>query len=263
MSIRNEKPPTVSSRQLKNWLEQGRGTGSGAAYKPWHTTENIDTPSHSGEYLCLLSNRVRYFLSEGEEGLVYGVLRDKDVTDARENVALATDLTERICQGFGIRHPTYGGPDEVLMPFTTDLLVTRRAAPIFVALSFKKRKAISNAKHCASLFVEHAYWSLHQVPYLVATELEVTDNAVGSLRFLRPEQRDKPVEPGTYEEFLRRARAADWSGPLLHTVRTISRVMNIKSDLGLQVFKSLVWDGRLECDLERKVHAQLRNAVSR
>lgn len=264
MSIRNEKPRTVSAKLMQSWLEQGRGMGSGPSYRGWHTTENTDTPSHSAREKCPFENRIRDFLSDGEEAQCYGAYRDKAVIEARENLPLATTLTKRICEEFGRAHPVYKGPDKVLMPFTTDLFLTRSSHPKRVALSFKLRDHLKNSKEYFSLMVERTFWALHDVPFMTATDLELTGNARKSLVFLRP---DKPRDQGSPSEQELRAKFylaacdSDWSRPLIVVVREISETLRIDSSVGLQIAKRLLWDGDLDCDLERGLDTTCRNAV--
>jgi hypothetical protein len=264
MSNQHERSRIVSAKLMQSWLEQGRGMGSEKSTRGWHTTENMDAPSHSAREKCPFEGRYRDYLSEGEEGLYYGAYRDKDVVEARENVLLSSSLTWRICKELGKPHPVYRGPDKVLMPFTTDLLISRSKSPKTVALSFKLREHLKTSREYLSLMVERAYWALHDVPFAVATDLELPKSVRESLRFLRPEQ---PRLQGTAAEqelrakFYRAACKADWSKPLLVVVRDISSALHIDSDVGLQVLKRLLWDADIECDLTRSLDGTTRNAV--
>jgi hypothetical protein len=265
MSIRGIKQPPVTVELLHKWLKEGRGSGEGKDYKPWLTAEKTLTPSHSGKGKCPLTGReTRSHLSDGEEGVFLGAIRDPSTIDARENFPLSTVLTLKICDEMGVPH-LGGAGGTAFMPFTTDLLVTRKVPPKYVALSFKPRHRLKKPKDCASLFVEHVYWSLFDIPFLVATDLEVTDNELISLRWLcpadLPQTRNGPTRK-LVAEFYREAADADWSPPLMQVVRAISKKLEIDSGEGLEIFKLLVWDGSINCDLSRRIKGDICYAVN-
>lgn len=263
MSISGRKA-SFSARALETWIASGRGSGSGSTFKPWHTTENTDTPSHSGKYRCELTQRYRHFLSDTEEGALYGALRDLAVTDAREDIRLEHLLTERICTALGWEHPRSTGAGTPLVPYTTDLLVTRTEPPKYVAISCATRKRLRKPSDSKSLVVEHIYWSLHQVPFLVLTDLEVTRSRLLSLRFLQPDLQAASAYremAGDRERFFERARRADWSGTLLTGVRELAAELDMDSKEALEHLRALIWQGRLWCDLSREIKESTRNAV--
>jgi hypothetical protein len=262
MSVSGRKA-SISASALQSRIDRGEGEGIGPNFQPWHTTQNSKGPGHKGKYECPITKRVRYFLSETEEGTIYSCLRDPDVEDARENIRLAIGLTRPICEHLGIRHPRSTGEGEPLLPYTTDLLLTRRTPPRHIALYLKLRASLRKPSESNSLLVEHAYWSLHRVPFFVVTDHEISRNALESLRFFRPKghladlERDKERR----EEFLKHAFSADWSAQLLDVVRGISVAMGIDGTDGLELFKALVWNNSLECDMERGIGAHTRNAL--
>lgn len=266
MSISKRKAEPVSVELMQKWLREGRGSGEREAYWPWHTAERTPTPSHSGKLACPLTGRaLRSFLSEGEEGLFLGALRDREISDARENFPLGTTLTERICLAFRIEHPGGKNPANALLPFTTDLLVSRRSPPRYVALTTKPRETLRRPKECLSLFVEHVHWSLFGVPFFAATELEMPKKSLMSLRWLRPARLPEALsdaDAALAAAFYREACDADWSAALILVVRAISSRLHIEAERGLEIFKTLVWDGSFECDISRGITDQTRNAVT-
>lgn len=164
MSI-SRKKSTISSKALAALFQRGVGSGLGKTYQPLHTTENMDAIGRSGKYACPLTGRTRHFMSDGEERLIYGALRDLEVEDARENYPLAIGLTRQIAQAMDIKHSSSTGVGKPLIPYSTDLLVTRRVAPRYVALSARTRAALKGPEDNNSLLIEHAYWTLHEVPF--------------------------------------------------------------------------------------------------
>lgn len=264
MSIYGKKA-RVSAKALQAQFDRGIGSGEGSNYRPFHTSENTITPSHSGKWLCPLTQRYRHDLSELEEGIVYGCLRDPHVTDIRENFRLGIGLTRKICDQLKLKHPDSRGDGKPLIPYTTDILVTRDEPPIYIAFSGKTRNTLRKPADWRALLVEHVYWTLHDVPFLVATEFEISNNALKSLTFIRPDEVNFPRradEEDLESDFLRLATAADWAQPLLTVVRKLSADMRLDNTKGMVLFKRLVWRGAMDCDLERRIDERTRNAVT-
>ena len=242
MSVSGKKS-TISAKALKALFDKGVGRGSGAEYLPWLHTSNTNSIGRSGKYDCPLTDRRRDFLSDGEERLVYSALRDLQVTDARENYPLAIGLTAQIAAALGIAHISSTGPGKPLTPYTTDLLLTRKTPPIYVALSWRERSALAHPEQNNSLLVEYVYWTLHEIPFLCATELEVSKNAKISLEALRLEvhhvQSDLRKQP-TVDAYWRAARKADWSAPAREVSAAISKEVKVDSKRGLRILYDLI-----------------------
>ncbi|MBQ0920438.1 hypothetical protein KBW71_18545 [Hydrogenophaga aromaticivorans] len=254
----------VSAQALLKLFQRGVGTGTEKAYEGFFTTANVDTASHSGKGFCALEGRYRHWLSETEEGLLLGSLRDPFVTGARESFPLTIALTKRICETFAFRHIRSSGSGRPLVPYTTDLLISRSTPPLHIALSGKVRRHLRKIENYRSMMVEHVYWSLYDVPHLVATEAEFTKEVLISLRNLRPPshlaEADLLSSPNC-RSFHVAALAADWSEPLIEVVRTISTRLRIGSEEGMALFKRLAWAGNLEVDLHLGITPRSRNVL--
>jgi hypothetical protein len=112
--------------------------------------------------------------------------------------------------------------------------------------------------------VEHVYWSLYEVPHLIATEAEFTKEVLISMRTLRPDAHlaeESLLSAPSCRSFHAAALAADWSQPLLEVVRSISSSLRIDSAEGLVLFKRLAWAGDLEVDLHLGITPQSRNVL--
>jgi hypothetical protein len=254
----------ASTQALLNMFKRGVGTGTGKTYEGLFTTENVDTASHSGKGLCDLEGRYRHWLSETEEGLLLGSFRDPFVTGARESFPLTIAVTKRICETFAFRHIRSSGSGRPFFPYTTDLLISRSKPPLHIALSGKLRRHLRKIENYRSMMVEHVYWSLYDVPYLIATEAEFTKEVLISLRNLRPSghlaEADLLSSPNC-RSFHAAALAADWSEPLIEVVRAVSSRLRIGSDEGMTLFRRLAWAGDLEVDLHLGITPQSRNVL--
>lgn len=54
-------------KRLRKWIEEGRGTGSGEAYQPWHQVTRADPGSRGRSHLInSKQGRLHHFLSDLE-----------------------------------------------------------------------------------------------------------------------------------------------------------------------------------------------------
>jgi hypothetical protein len=218
----------LSAEELASRFARGMGTGVESNYQPWQTSENTTTVSHSGKgYTSPKINRLMHHLSEVEDALAYGALRIPDVEDLRENFPLSMSLTRRICEQANLKHARSTGTGRPEVPYVTDLLVSKKSPPKRIAFIGKLRKELSDSAEYKALFVQHVYWSLHNVPVYIATEMQFPDGTLKSLAFLAP-QKDEAVPSAEQKNaFLSLAEPANWSRELIVVVREISALMGI------------------------------------
>lgn len=140
-----------------------RGTGEGAAYKPWILTRELNSSGTTANIIDWKHGRDIQLLSAGEEMYYYFFRWDDAVLDIREQFPLDLEMTKKIAAKFGIRHP--------VGTMTTDLLVTYPQAR-YVAYSVKekhsdvdyelaiaekdRKRAIRTAE---KLYIEKYYWN--------------------------------------------------------------------------------------------------------
>lgn len=97
-------------------IKQGRGTGSGADYKPWIYTTEQNSQGTCSTPIDWITGRTVELLSQGED-MVWHILRfDEEVTDIREQFPLDNEIVKKICADYNIRVPR--------STMTTDFLVT-------------------------------------------------------------------------------------------------------------------------------------------
>ncbi len=104
------------------FYKEGRGSDRGAAYKPWLTVRDEPSSGRSHRPNGLKTGRVHHLLSDIERDLFFLFDWPESVTDIREQFPLDRQITQRIADQLGIRHPRDTGT-QVPLVMTTDLLV--------------------------------------------------------------------------------------------------------------------------------------------
>ena len=142
-------------------VKQGRGTGTGADYRPWIKAREINSMGVTHNIVDWKHGRTVELLSEGEAWLYYILRWDDSVEDIREQFPIDLDTTNQIADKAGIMRVAKG-----LDCMTTDLLVTSHGNKL-EAYSVKAGRADldGNPRSVEKLWIEKMYWQLKGVPW--------------------------------------------------------------------------------------------------
>lgn len=188
--------------RLERWAKVGRGSGTGAAYLPWHQVTRDDPGSRGRSHLVSWRfGRLHHLLSD-QELVAFGFASMlPGLVDVREQFALSAEEhapeitayragwrvpaqgTREIASELGFRHPVVKrGSDSRPWVMSTDLVLTMAvgaAAPSLLAISVKHQDELRNERKRQLLLIEHEYWRRQSVPWLLLTPA-LHDAAVGT-----------------------------------------------------------------------------------
>lgn len=154
-------------KKTKNKFKEGRGTGTGADYKPWITTREFYSSGTCANVVDPKTGRMVDLLSQAELAW-YWILRwDDNVIDIREQYPLDLKLSVLIAHRLRIKHPFNEST-----PMTTDLLVTKNDGHM-EAYSVKSSKRDMDARHEEITLLEREYWESLGVPFRVVYKDDV------------------------------------------------------------------------------------------
>lgn len=123
--------------KVRKYLNEGRGTGDGANYRPWLTVYDLPSKGRSHRIYGIKTGRVHHLLSDGEWKSFLRFEADHSVLDIREQFPLDRHQTMKVARDLGYPHPiTTDGTPYVM---TIDFLLTRRQGDrlLLEALTFK------------------------------------------------------------------------------------------------------------------------------
>ncbi|HEY9552929.1 TnsA endonuclease N-terminal domain-containing protein [Allosphingosinicella sp.] len=198
MTLAPIDPDTL--RWIKGRRKQGRGSGTGADYKPWLTVRDVS--SHGDVHRPLdRHGRTMHLLSTREFWGHLILERSDAVVDVQEQFPLfELDETREIAAELGYRHPKQrrkikGRSIWREEPMTTDFLVTLKDVdqlPAKIAISIKTIDEIekSSIKHRQRLLekveIERTYWARRGIPFMMITDRELPENLVHNLDLILP-----------------------------------------------------------------------------
>ena len=180
-------PDQRYAERVKAHIREGRGKGTGSAYRPWLTVRTRGLNSNTWRPYGK-SGRAHHLLSGVEMGIFCLLDMSHLVTDIREQFPLLPlEDTRRIASDLGCAHPRACpfmdkrlGKVDVVM--TTDLLVDVADLPDLppnVAISVKKASDLEQTtpRKLANLLnkaeIERRYWAERGVPFLLVTDEDV------------------------------------------------------------------------------------------
>ncbi len=174
---------------LDKWHRDGRGTGSGANFEPWHQVTRSDPGSRGRSHLLNWKfERLHHLLSDQEFAVLGFISMMPNLIDLREQFRLEfdshevhraafdqgggrwSDGTDAIAKALGYRHPVIR-KDGVVRPwvFSTDFLATIESPPsrhALLAISVKDCE-ITDPRKLELLEIEREYWIRQDVFWLL------------------------------------------------------------------------------------------------
>lgn len=179
--------------RLRRWLENGRGSGVGTDYQPWHQVTRDDPASRGRSHLLNWRlGRLHHLLSD-QELVAFGFATMlPNVVDIREQYPLFNDEHEAelagyqishmgkiaegtctIAESLGFKHPIVRKAEDSLpWVMSTDMLLTLLAPngqPELLAISVKHDDELTKERTCELLKIEREYWRRQDVFWLLLT----------------------------------------------------------------------------------------------
>lgn len=172
----------MTEAKIARRYKEGRGSGTGPDYKPWHTVQDVPSTGRRSRFLGRTAGRIHHALSDVETAAILEFDWDDEVTDIREQFPLDRDITRRLAAGMGVRHPR-DPRTQVDIVVTTDVLVDHVRTgpqPYFVKPSSK----LGERRVLEKLEIERRYWALKGLSLTVRTEREYPKDRFHNLAWL-------------------------------------------------------------------------------
>lgn len=119
-----------------------------------------------------------------------------DVTDIREQFLLNRDVTRRIAESLGVRHPTDNSiktPQVMTTDFLVDVLRGDRTCQ--EACFVKPSSELEKIRVLEKLGIERSFWAEQNIPLRIFTEHEFSPVLTTNLQWLRTLSIDNQSEP--------------------------------------------------------------------
>ncbi|HYH22418.1 MAG TPA: TnsA endonuclease N-terminal domain-containing protein [Azospirillum sp.] len=250
--------------KIARFYKEGRGSGRGAAYKPWLTVRDVPSSGRSHRPLGLKTGRVHHLLSDIERDLFLLLDWSDAVGDIREQFPLDRSTTMRIAEEIGVPHPV-DRQSKAPLVMTTDFVVDliQEGQLLQVARAVKPAEKLDEPRTVAKLEIERRYWTDRGVDWGIVTERDIPETLVRNIENIHAwaviDDLTQPY-PGFYAE--KAALIAREVSARAHvTMQRFCEEMDLRLSLDrgacLMLLRHLLVTKVLACDLSDPVDDQV------
>jgi hypothetical protein len=247
--------------KIKRFIKEGRGQGQGKDYKPWLTAHDVPSIGRITRVTGWRTGRIHHFLSDHETRLFYLLEWSNNVVDIREQFPLLErDITQRIVQEMGVRHPTDPSTGIPLV-ITTDVLISllSEGKIIEVARTVKPADQLNNLRVIEKLEIERRYWEAKGVDWGIVTEKEIPKILAKNIEVIHPfywleatAELDVPHLLSLASKLKKRLQGSTAS--IIQITDNLDVEMNLSEGTSLYLFKHLVARKEILLDMSKKLN---------
>ena len=154
------KPMSMYHVTEQRKIKEGRGTGTGANYKPWIYVRELKSNGTSSEPIDWTNGRTCQLLSQGEKYLWYYLRWNDSVKNIYEQYPMNLDATNSIALNSGIK-PMFNGRRHM----TSDFYVEYQDGHFEVFSIKDSRRVLEDERTVELQFVEMQYWEQLGIPW--------------------------------------------------------------------------------------------------
>jgi hypothetical protein len=196
----------LSGRSIERRVQDGRGQGEGAEYKPWLYVTDVPSYGTSAIETSWKNGRGCHLLSQVERNYFLLLEWADAVVDIREQYPLLPlASTLRIAKSLGFSHPPQNREPEVM---TTDFMLTVRCGDdlIPVARTVKRKVDLKTSRLFEKLEIERRYWEERAVDWGIVTDADLPGAPCRNIDWIHECKNIDKLEPLTLNEVKRIAR---------------------------------------------------------
>ncbi len=243
--------------RIARFLKEGRGDGAGSSYKPWLTIQDVPSSGRSHRLRGWKTGRVHHLLSDIECGLFYLFDWSDSVRDIREQFPLDRQVTQRIANQLGIKHPTDTSTKTPVV-MTTDFVIdiVRDGRFVTLARAVKPADLLGTPRTIEKLEIERRYWVERGVDWGIVTEQDIPQTIVRNIawvhNFRSMDDLNQPYH-GYFSEkaALVRREIDGWAAdqPLRHFCGAMDIQFAMSAGTSLMLVRHLLATKAITCDL--------------
>lgn len=250
------KKYSMTEARIRRFIQEGRGKGSGAEYKPWHTVADVPSLGRVHRPYGNKTKRQHHLLSDNEYFAFLLFEWDDNVIDIREQYPLLDRReTTEIAARYGIKHPV-DPQSGALWVMTTDFLLTieTESGTDLVARSIKQSDDLANQRALEKLEIERRYWERRQIEWKLLTEEQLKSQFTSNLAWIYDNDIfDRRSREHILDRFCQEfvlIKSTDQYLPVKKACRIIDeRMARVEGD-GLATLRTLLWCKRITTNLD-------------
>lgn len=252
---------TWSEEKIKRYIKEGRGIGTGRAYKPWINNQSFPSEGRTSRISGWKTHRVHHLASDNETRYFYLLEWSDIVIDIREQYPLiAYDETVNISKNLGIKHPrdSESGVPYVL---STDFLVTIKVngKESYLARTIKPASILDEPRVIEKFEIERRYWEKRKVDWAIVTERDIPIELARNIEWVHASYNLEDSYELSKEQIkiiaaLIKEKAMNSDLTFIEIADHIDSEMNLDKGTGLSIIKHLLAKKEILIDMHKKIN---------
>jgi len=244
---------------IQRFHDEGRGLGSGAAYKPWLNIGDFASLGRTHNPVSQKTGgRPHQLFSDNEYNFFLILEWATDICDIREQFPLSREHTQEVAIQLGIPHPFYPGT-HVPTVMTVDFMVTRirEGTEFLEAFNVKAASEAEDERSMEKLEIQRETLERMGIAHHLVFDTRIPASKVKNLAWIRGgclRTSEQVPYPGFFEEQMA-AMAFDlaesnFGGTLAQYCQKFDSTAGIASGTGLRIARMLLASRVLQVELD-------------
>lgn len=185
----SKRKRVFTAKTYQSRLKDGRGQGTGAAYKPWHTIQDVSSQGVSHRLKSVWTTmRETHLLSNLERGWFFVFDWSPHVIDIREQFPLLPlQETQAIAEECGVKHPFERRSKErhpTVLTSDFRLTLDGETHPSDQVRTVKYARSLNNPRVLEKFEIERRYWERRGVDWGLVTERDLPNELARNIELL-------------------------------------------------------------------------------
>lgn len=228
-----------TEEKIAKYLSEGRGSGELKNYKPWLTNQDFASKGRTHRITSWKTNRMMQLFSDLERNYMYLLDWADNVFDIREQYPLDREVTLKVAERLGIRHPVDQKTNTPLV-MTTDFFITLRDENTFnyVARTLKHSEELNDKRVIEKFEIERQYWEDKEIEWGIVTEKDIPRELWENIEFIHNSNRVLN-ENLIWEDLLYKyLKSSD--DQIIVILNNFEKNYKLDDGFGLMLYKSLI-----------------------
>ena len=242
-----------SEKTYRRYLDEGRGSGDLAAYKPWLYTRDFPSKGKVTRIKGLVTGRIHHLFSRLELICFLYLESLPKIEDIKEQFPLPLHATQLIAAKLKIKHPEVSGFPYVM---TTDFYYRQDSQ--WHAIQIKQSTALEDKRVLEKFEIEKCYWESQNIDFKIMTEQNLNPNLARNIMWLRTgESLETLIPDPLFRNEIKQLFLDLYSDLTLNFQDIIHEIDSqccfIKGTT-IQIFKSLIISQDIQLDLNKPIN---------
>ncbi|QGU96396.1 heteromeric transposase endonuclease subunit TnsA [Clostridium bovifaecis] len=257
----------MAKRKLKwnedkrqDFIEQGRGNGIGADYKPWLNIQDFPSMGRVSRVFGWKTKRIHHLFTDIQTRYFYLLEWEDSVLDIREHFPLL-DIDEVIKEKDGLDFALFTDR-ESKTPYvisTTFLITVKDKSGIgYIARSIKAAAELEKKSSLEKAEIERRYWEAKEIDWGIVTQKDIPVTIAKNIEWIHSSLYDYKERGFSEEDIIfMSSNLMDLIYKRNQTIKDIitafERDCNYEAGTGLYVFKYLIASKQIRIDMEKEI----------